>query len=133
MLDTVDRLFDDAMLTPGWRWSRGEVRAPWDIEEHENQIRMRFDMPGLSKEHVKVSIEDNFLTIRGGHENAQTHDGGSDSGSWSTRNASTYHTRLQLPDGVDKDNIKAELKNGVLYITLPKINVQRNVMDIQIQ
>ncbi|XP_023551613.1 small heat shock protein, chloroplastic [Cucurbita pepo subsp. pepo] len=129
MLDTVDRLFDDAaMLRPGGVWSRGEVRAPWDIEEHENEIKMRFDMPGLSKEHVKVSIEDNFLIIKGGHEDTSSHEEG-----WSTKNASAYHTRLQLPDGVDKDNIKAKLNNGVLYITLPKTKIQRNVMDIEIQ
>jgi len=109
-------------------WSRGEVRAPWDIEEQENEIKMRFDMPGLSKEHVKVSIEDNFLIIKGGHEDTSSHEEG-----WSTKNASAYHTRLQLPDGIDKDNIKAKLNNGVLYITLPKTKIQRNVMDIEIQ
>nr|ADU55784.1 HSP25.5 [Citrullus lanatus] len=133
MLDTVDRLFDDAvMMRPGWRWSRGEVRAPWDIEEHENEIRMRFDMPGLSKEHVKVSVEDHFLIIKGGHETETTNTSSNDDG-WSTRNASAYHTRLQLPEGIDTDNIKAQLTNGVLYITLPKIKVQRKVMDIEIQ
>lgn len=133
MLETVDRLFDDAvMMSPGLRWNRGGVRAPWDIEEHENEIRMRFDMPGLSKEYVKVSVEDNFLIIKGGHE-AETSNTSSNDDGWSARNASAYHTRLQLPDGVDKDSIKAQLTNGVLYITLPKIKVQRKVMDIEIQ
>lgn len=133
MLETVDRLFDDAvMMSPGLRWNRGGVRAPWDIEEHENEIRMRFDMPGLSKEYVKVSVEDNFLIIKGGHE-AETSNTSSNDDGWSARNASAYHTRLQLPDGVDKDSIKAQLTNGVLYITLPKIKVQHKVMDIEIQ
>nr|AFP96755.1 chloroplast small heat shock protein [Ferocactus wislizeni] len=124
MLETMDRLFEDAMTMPG---GMAEVRAPWDIRPY-NEVKMRFDMPGLSKEDVKVMVEDDMLVIRG---EAKKEEGGDDA--WKRRSYSSYDTRLQLPDDCEMDKIKAELKNGVLYITVPKTKVERKVIDVQIQ
>ncbi|KAL2540303.1 25.3 kDa heat shock protein [Abeliophyllum distichum] len=124
MLDTVDRLFEDALSL---NRAGGEIRAPWDIKEEEHEIKMRFDMPGVTKENLKVSVEDDVLVIKGEHV-----EGKDDDSNWSSRNHSSYETRLQLPDNCVKDQVKAELKNGVLYIYIPKTKVERKVIDVEI-
>ena len=127
MLDTMDRIFEDSTGFPtrsgtGTSWN---IRTPWDIQDAENEISMRFDVPGLSKEDLKVYVEDDMLVINGEHK--QDEEGGA------RQNYSSYRTRIDLPDNCEKDKIKADLKNGVLLISIPKKKVERKVIDVEIQ
>lgn len=133
MLDTMNRLMDDAFMFPtsSRRASRDNalaVRTPWDIMENEEEFKMRFDMPGLSREDVKVSVEDSVLVIKGGHKKEEK-----ESDSWTARSYSSYDTRLVLPENCELDKLKAELKNGVLNITIPKVKVEPKVMDVNVE
>lgn len=136
MLDTMDRMFEDAMTFPGsTRNGTGEIRAPWDIIEDEKEIKMRFDMPGMSKEEVKVSVEDDMLVIKGEHK-AEEGEGEGEEGKdswWRGKSESNYDMRMVLPDNCEKDKVKAELKNGVLLVSVPKTKVDRKVTDVEIQ
>ncbi|KFK29290.1 hypothetical protein AALP_AA7G114200 [Arabis alpina] len=129
MRQMLDRMFEDAMTIQGRnRGGNGvsEIRAPWDIKEEEHEIKMRFDMPGLSKEDVQVSVEDNLLVIRGEKKKEDDND------SWSGRSFSSYGTQLQLPHNCGRDKIKAELNNRVLFISIPKTKVERKVIHVNI-
>ncbi|KAG6389069.1 hypothetical protein SASPL_150528 [Salvia splendens] len=123
MLDTMDRLFGDVMAYPG-AVAAGDVRLPWDMSEDENEVRMRFDMPGLSTEDVKLSVEDDGLVIKG----ERTLDGEWSSGS----SYSSYGTRLRLPENCEKEKVKVEMKNRDLCISVPKTKVERKNVDVEI-
>ncbi|GKB33282.1 small heat shock protein, chloroplastic [Tanacetum coccineum] len=132
MLDTIDRMFEDPVTRTGTlpAWN---IRSPWDIQDAENEIKMRFDVPGLSKEDLKVFVEDNMLVIKGEHKEDQQGNEGGDNGSWARQNYSSYQTRIDLPDNCEKEKIKADLKNGVLLISIPKTKVERKVIDVKIE
>nr|CAI96514.1 26.8kDa heat-shock protein [Triticum turgidum subsp. dicoccum] len=141
MLDTMDRLFDDAVGFPTARRSLAAAsempRMPWDIMEDDKEVKMRFDMPGLSREEVKVMVEGDALVIRGEHKKeagegqGEAAEGGD--GWWKERSVSSYDMRLALPDECDKSQVRAELKNGVLLVSVPKRETERKVIDVQVQ
>ncbi|VAH88779.1 unnamed protein product [Triticum turgidum subsp. durum] len=121
MLDTMDRLFDDAVGFPTAR-------------EDDKEVKMRFDMPGLSREEVKVMVEGDALVIRGEHKKeAGEGQGEGGDGWWKERSVSSYDMRLALPDECDKSQVRAELKNGVLLVSVPKRETERKVIDVQVQ
>uniref|UniRef100_A0A7N0SXU4 SHSP domain-containing protein n=1 Tax=Kalanchoe fedtschenkoi TaxID=63787 RepID=A0A7N0SXU4_KALFE len=134
MLDAMDRLFETTMAIPAGsgRAAPAAVRAPWDVHEDENEIRMRFDMPGLAKEDVKVAVENDVLIIQGEKKKEEEGKDGQED-AWMAKSYSSFHTRLQLPDNVDKEKIKAELKNGVLFVSIPKTKIEKKVIDVEIQ
>ncbi|KAL2921700.1 Small heat shock protein chloroplastic [Bienertia sinuspersici] len=143
MLDTMDRLLEDTMtMMPsrimGEGDRDGEVRTPWDVMEDDNEIKMRFDMPGISKEDVRVSVENDMLIIKGEHKKEQgisdDPNNNDNKNVWANRRSyRSYDTRLQLPDDCEVDNIKAQLQDGVLYVSVPKAKVQRKVIDVHVQ
>ncbi|KAL0913183.1 hypothetical protein M5K25_016624 [Dendrobium thyrsiflorum] len=131
MLDTMDRVFEDAFTFPGT--TAGEIRAPWDIKEDDKEVKIRYDLPGLSKEEVKVSLEDDVLVIKSQHKEETGERKEGEDGWWRGSSTSAYNIRLVLPDECEKDKVKAELKNGVLLVTVPKSKVERKVIDVEIQ
>ncbi|XP_030490810.1 heat shock 22 kDa protein, mitochondrial isoform X2 [Cannabis sativa] len=114
-LSQVLNLMDNLMENPLLSASRGAgsgLRRGWDAKETEDALHLRVDMPGLSKEDVKVSVEQNTLTIRG--------EGGKEEGD--EESGRRYMSRIDLPEKLYRtDQIKAEMKNGVLKVVLPKV------------
>ncbi|KAF2315801.1 hypothetical protein GH714_040340 [Hevea brasiliensis] len=87
-------------------------RRGWDVRETDDALNFRIDMPGLDKEDVKVSLEQNTLVIKGEGANESDEE---DSGR-------RYTSRIDLPEKIYRtDQIKAEMKNGVLKVVVPKV------------
>ncbi|KAH7415960.1 hypothetical protein KP509_14G068700 [Ceratopteris richardii] len=124
MLDTADRVFPsmEATSTDGLR-----NRTPWDIVEEENCFKLRMDMPGINKNDVKLSVEDGELLVRAEHVVEEGED------DWSARSHGSYSGRIDLPETVDVGNIKAEMKDGVLKILAPKVEVVKQKHEVHVE
>jgi HSP20 family protein len=90
-----------------------------DILENDDSFVVEAELPGLTKDDVKISIEGNILTIRGEKKRKQTEGGRN-----YHRSEQSYGSFLRsftLPSSVKTDKIDANYVNGILTINLPKV------------
>ncbi|KAL0447208.1 UNVERIFIED_CONTAM: Small heat shock protein, chloroplastic [Sesamum latifolium] len=113
-------------------YSRG--RTPWEIKEAETEYKMRFDMPGMTKEDVKVWVEEKMLVVKAEKSSQKGSENEEENGEdWSPKSYGKYSSRIALPENVQFEKIKAEVKDGVLYITIPKASSSAKIFDINVE
>ena len=108
----------------GWKWPAGidEERAfRLDIVDREKELFVRAELPGVEKDDVKVTIAGDRLMIEAERE-FEEEDEKEDFYRLELGYGKLMRT-VVLPVEVDADKIHAELKEGILNITLPKIRV----------
>lgn len=88
-----------------------------DIYESPDKIIVKTDMPGVAENNIDITLENNVLTINGSVEKT-CHEGFSLA--LSEYGTGDYRRAFTLSNSIDKENIEACLKNGVLTLTLPK-------------
>ncbi|XP_061990689.1 small heat shock protein, chloroplastic-like [Rosa rugosa] len=148
MMETMERMMDDPLVYSGQSgvWAPplptetggyGRGRTPWEIKEAETEYKMRFDMPGMTKEDVKVWVEEKMLVVKA-EKAVKKKDGGGveeeeQGEEWSVRSYGKYSSRIALPENIQFEKIKAEVKDGVLYITIPKAMSSTKILDINVQ
>ena len=91
---------------------------PTDILESENEIILRADMPGSDQKSIDVKLEDNQLTIEACL--CETLPGNMDT-VYAEYEAGDYYRAFSISDVIDRDKISANYSDGVLTLTLPKI------------
>lgn len=145
MMETMERVMEDPFVySGGWPsplpvegsgYSRG--RTPWEIKEGEDEYKMRFDMPGMTKEDVKVWVEEKMLVVKAEKVPQKTvngvENGEEEEGEWSAKSYGRYSSRIALPENIQFEKITAEVKDGVLYITIPKASATAKIHDINVQ
>ncbi|HEU5305362.1 MAG TPA: Hsp20/alpha crystallin family protein [Gemmatimonadales bacterium] len=92
--------------------------APTDVSEDANGIQISIEVPGVDPEDVRLSLENNLLTIRG--EKRQQVEEGKDRIHRFERTYGTFERTFLLPNTVDPEGIEARYENGVLFVTVPK-------------
>lgn len=112
VLNLMDQFMENPLLSATRGGPGAGIRRGWDARETDEGLQLRVDMPGLGKEDVKVSVEQNTLIIKGEGEKEE---GEQVSGR-------RYMSRIDLPEKFYRtDEIKAEMKNGVLKVVVPKV------------
>ena len=125
--DEMDRVFDDfgfgrlRLRQPGRGFgflSGEEMWAPEvEIFDRSGELVIRADLPGLTKDDVKVDVTDNQVTIEG--ERHRQHEEEREGVYRSERSYGKFYRVIPLPEGVMADQAKATFRNGVLEIAMP--------------
>jgi HSP20 family protein len=116
MQDEMGRLFDDRLT------SRSGESVGWtpavDIFEDEEGVCLRFDLAGVDPKDVDIRFENGVLTLRG--ERKLDREDKRDNYHRVELSYGTFTRSFSLPGTIDAEKIKAESKNGILTVMLPK-------------
>jgi HSP20 family protein len=110
----------------------GMLSADWipavDITEDKESFMIKAELPEVNKEDVKVNIDKNILTLSGERiseiKDEKEHR--------IERSYGSFSRSFSLPDNIDDSNIRAESKNGMLYLTIPKAAPKEKLKQIEI-
>lgn len=114
-MNTMLKDFVDAMeATPEWT-PRG------DFQETEREFILRLEIPGFPKEKVKINIEGDVLNINGDMNGKDEKDKDVEE----TKPVHSFYARFsrsyRLPKNADKASVRAEARDGILTVTIPKV------------
>lgn len=118
--DRMSRLFESTLgrpshtedlLTDGWF-------PAVDIHEDGNNIYLKAEIPGVRKEDLNISLDNNILTIKG--EKKQESEGKEENYHRMERYYGSFSRSFTLPATVDSVKVAANCKDGILTLTLPK-------------
>lgn len=105
----------------------GAITAAWspvcDVFEEKEAVKIVAEVPGVPPEDVKISLENNVLTIRG--EKKQQAEERNERVHRYERSYGAFERSFALPSTVDPDKIQAGYQNGVLTVTVPKAEKAR--------
>jgi HSP20 family protein len=101
-----------------WPPKDGEFAPSFEVKETKNAYLFKADMPGVKEGDLDVSLSGNRLTISGRREEERRDEG--DRYYTYERSYGSFSRSFTLPEGTNADNIEAELKDGVLTLTVPK-------------
>lgn len=120
--DRMDRLFEDSLSR--LRDSEEDImHTTWspavDIYETAGSLVIKAEIPGVDKNDISVEVKDNSLYLKG--ERKFEKDIKEENYHRMERSYGSFTRVFSLPTTVDQDKVKASFKNGVLEITIPKI------------
>jgi HSP20 family protein len=104
----------------------GTLTAAWtpavDVFEDKDAVKIVAELPGVKAEDVKISLESQTLTMRGEKRQVAEEDG---AGNRYERTYGAFERTFALPGTVDADRIEASYADGLLTVTLPKVERAR--------
>jgi HSP20 family protein len=115
----VDRIFDSFFSSGSPDGSRSAAWAPsMDLVETDTDFRLHLDVPGMTKEDLNISLQNNTLTVSGTRRDKSTDTDGNYVRV--ERSFGDFYRSFTLPKSVNPDEIEAAYDNGVLSIHIPK-------------
>jgi HSP20 family protein len=115
-------------------WRRGDEMSSWrpavDVREHNGQLQVHAELPGVNEKDVKVAIENDALIIQGERKREEERE----EQGWyrAERSYGSFYRAIPLPEGAEGDKANARFNNGVLEITMPVAKGQQHVRQIPI-
>ena len=116
----IDRMFQGFLSPTRWvEEAAGDLVPAMDVKEREGEYVVKTEMPGVNKDDISITMENGVLTISG-ETRSETEEKEGERLIRQERRYGKYTRSLRLGTQVDEKGIKANYKDGVLELTLPK-------------
>ena len=123
-----DDLFSKFLGTRGLKNTEPEAwNIPLDVVQSGDSLVVTASVPGVPKDEIDVSVDGNVLTIKAESTSSAGRSSAEDSDGFLLRERRTgsYYRALRLPETVDYENAESIFKDGVLTITIPKLESKK--------
>ncbi len=120
----MNRLFDES-LVPATGWERSLVRVPAaEMEETKDAIHLRLEVPGIEAKDLDVQVTENAVSISGERkEETKTEENGVTKSEF---HYGKFQRVIPLAARIQNTQVQAEYKDGILSLTLPKAEEEKN-------
>jgi HSP20 family protein len=128
LTEDMDRMFS------GWTGLAPETSLwapPIEVREQNGNLVIAAELPGLSKDDVKIEVREGDLVIQGERKQEREEERGGIRRSERTYGA--FYREIPLPEGAKIDQVKAQFNNGVLEVVIPVAEEQRKTRQIPIE
>lgn len=132
----INRLFDDVFdfdrddgESDSGRNRRRANPPAIDIAQTEDAYLVDVELPGVDPENIELTCEDNTLCLKA-EKKRRVEDADSD---WSERRYGRFERQIELPQDIDPEGIEAECCNGVVQLTIPRAEEEKNVRRIELK
>ena len=130
-LTPFDKMFDQIVATQfpditksvGVKPYQGSAYPKVNVYEYDDKVGIVAEIPGLDKKQLDVSVEEGVLTIAGDKHSAFENEGAKVLRR--ELKQSSFKRQFELGDLLDGDNISAKFKDGILSVSVPKIEPEK--------
>ena len=119
----VEAQFPDVVKQVGVKPYAGSAYPKVNVYEYDDKVGIVAEIPGLDKKQLDVEVEEGVLTISGDKHNTFENEGAKVLRK--ELKQSSFKRSFQLGDLLDGDNISANFKDGVLSISIPKVEPEK--------
>jgi HSP20 family protein len=119
--EAMDRLFEESFVHPRGVLApvEGAATLALDVFESDDDVTVRASIPGVNPDDIDISVTGDVLTIKG--ETSEEREEKQGNYHLRERRYGAFQRSVNLPAPVNTDKAEAEFKNGVLTLTLPKV------------
>lgn len=119
--DAIDRLFEDSVITPG----KVSPMPKINIKDKKDVVEVKAELPGVLEGDINVEISDNVMTISGEKKEEKEEKDEEKGYYYKESHSGSFSRSFTLPSEVLAEKASAEMENGILTISIPKIEPKK--------
>ena len=121
----LNRHFDSYFPQAGYWEGSQKLSMPIEVQDNGNDYVIRAELPGIKKEDLDISIEQNYLTLNAKKIKETNNKDENDNCLYGEFSYGEFSRTIQLPQEIDTDKADAKLEEGILQIVVPKLKKEK--------